>query len=81
MKTKTLPILPKYPVYYEDILKQLNFIDGVPIALHSIEDNFNGIKQHIARASDEIERLRKENKELKKEVNRLKRELGFIFQD
>jgi hypothetical protein len=60
------------PKYYEDILKQLRSIDGVPLAIFNIDEITSGIMQHSARAADEIERLRDENKMLKKEVRNLK---------
>ena len=46
------------PVFKEDVLEQLRHVDGCPAMVREIESLVHGIKQHLDRAADEIERLR-----------------------
>jgi FtsZ-binding cell division protein ZapB len=54
------------PIYHEDPMMQLRAANGTPALLLWIEEFNNAIKQHCARAADEMERLREENKQLRK---------------
>lgn len=54
------------PQYKEDILEMLRHQNCVPAMFLTIGAYWDGLKQAVSRAADEIERLRKENEKLRK---------------